>query len=884
MTGNELRKTFLDYFESKGHTVVDSYSLVPHNDPTLLFVNAGMVQFKDVFLGLDSRPYKRATTSQKCVRAGGKHNDLDTVGRTARHHTFFEMLGNFSFGDYFKSDAINYAWEFLTEVLKLPKERLWVSVYQDDDEAKELWIKNTGIPEDRIIKLGDKDNFWQMGDTGPCGPCSEILYDRGPEYRCQADVCAAGECDCDRWLEIWNLVFMQYDRDKDGNLNPLPHPSIDTGMGLERICSIMQNVDSNYDTDLLRPIIEAVEDRAGKEYSQGKEGFPFRVIADHLRACTFLISDGVTPSNEGRGYVLRRILRRAIRFGKSLGIDEPFMYQLVPSVVQIMGEAYPEIAQEQQAIQKAIHVEERKFHETLNEGLKLVNQIIETTKKNKSNLIAGTDVFTMYDTFGFPYDLMEDIAEEHGLRVDKEGFEKAMEEQRQRARAARQDGDVFGNIQLYSGLLAEFAPNEFIGYETLNGESEILAIIKEHQRAQAVAVGEEAFIYLASTPFYAESGGQVGDQGKLETETGVFEVSDTRKLPDGKFLHFGRVVAGTLSPGQAVRATVDEKRRKDIARNHTTTHLLHKALQEVLGEHAKQKGSLVAPDRLRFDFSHGAAMTPEELKKVEERVLDRILSSLPVETVVTDYHRAVDMGATALFGEKYGDEVRVLRIGDYSMELCGGTHLRNTAEAGAFEIVSEGGIGSGLRRIEALTGRRALERMREREAALEEAASILKTTPDKVLGRLEQLIQENKVKEHELESLRSKIAELESQDLISKASEVAGIKVLTVKVEAGDVEGLRQTGDILKEKLGSGVIVLAAEIGGKASFVAMATKDAVAKGVHAGKLVGEVARKAEGGGGGRPEMAQAGGKNPSKIDEALGVVQQVVRKQLSGDK
>jgi len=882
MTGNELRKKFLDYFESKGHTVVESYSLVPHNDPTLLFTNAGMVQFKDVFLGLDSRPYKRAVTSQKCVRAGGKHNDLDTVGRTARHHTFFEMLGNFSFGDYFKSEAIDYAWEFLTEVLKLPKESLWVSVYEDDEEAKQLWMKNTGIPENRIIKLGEKDNFWQMGDTGPCGPCSEILIDRGPEYSCDADICAIGHCDCDRWLEIWNLVFMQYDRDKDGNLTPLPHPSIDTGMGLERICSVMQNVNSNYDTDLIRPIIKAVEERAGKKYNPGAEGFPFRVIADHLRACTFLISDGVIPSNEGRGYVLRRILRRAIRFGKSLGIDEPFMFELVPSVVEIMGEAYPEIVAEQQAIQKAIQVEEKKFHETLNEGLKLVNQIIDTAKKENSQVIAGKDAFTMYDTYGFPFDLMEDIAEEHGLQVDKKGFEEAMEEQRQRARAARQEGNAFGDLQVYTGLLSSFEPTEFIGYACLEGETEIQAIIKDNEIAQVAALGEEALIYLPKTPFYAESGGQVGDKGKLETETGVFEVSDTRKLPDGKYLHFGKVDKGTVSVGQAVVAQVDAENRKDIARNHTTTHLLHKALQEVLGEHAKQKGSLVAPDRLRFDFSHPAAMTAEELEKVEERVLDRILSSLPVETVVTAYDKAVEMGATALFGEKYDDEVRVLKIGDYSMELCGGTHLKNTAEACAFEIVSEGGIGSGLRRIEACTGRKALERMREREAMLEEVAGVLKTKPEKAKDRLEQILQENKAKERELESLRSKLASLESQDMVSNAVEVSGIKVLAVKVEAGDAEALRQTGDILKEKLGSGVIVLAAEIGGKASFVAMATKDAVAKGVHAGKLVGEVARRAEGGGGGRPDMAQAGGKNPSKIGESLQIVEEIVRQQVAG--
>lgn len=882
MTGNELRTTFLEYFKNKGHTVVDSYSLVPHNDPTLLFTNAGMVQFKDVFLGLESRQYKRAVSSQKCVRAGGKHNDLDTVGRTARHHTFFEMLGNFSFGDYFKSEAIIFAWEFLTDVLKLPKENLWVSVFKDDEEAKSLWIKNTGISADRIIKLGEKDNFWQMGDTGPCGPCSEILYDRGPEYRCEAEVCAAGHCDCDRWLEIWNLVFMQFDRDKDGTLTPLPRPSIDTGMGLERICSIMQNVISNYDTDLLRPIIKAVEDRTGRKYSQGPEGFPFRVIADHLRACTFLISDGVNPSNEGRGYVLRRILRRAIRFGKSLGIDQPFMSELVPSVVQIMGEAYPEIVREQQAIQNSILLEEKKFHETLNEGLKLVNQIIDNTKKENSGLIAGKDVFTLYDTYGFPFDLMEDIAEEHDLRVDKEGFEHAMEEQRNRARAARQDCNAFGDVQVHSSLLADFPATEFLGYETINGESVILAIVKGNKLVSAAAVQEEVSVLLAATPFYAESGGQVGDKGKLETETGIFEVSDTRRLPDGKYLHFGIASTGSLSTGQAVRAAVDPEYRQNVARNHTTTHLLHKALQEVLGAHAKQKGSLVAPDRLRFDFTHTTALTPEEIDKIEETVLDKILANLSVETLVTSYDKAVEMGAVALFGEKYEDEVRVLKIGDYSLELCGGTHIKNTTEACAFEIVSEGGIGSGLRRIEAFTGKKALERMREKERMLEEVAETLKTTPEKAVDRLEQIIQAAKAKERELEALRSKVAAFESKDIVSGASEVSGVKYLAVQVEANNQEALRQTGDILKDKLGSGVIVLGAEIGGKASFVAMATKDAVAKGVHAGKLVGEVARRADGGGGGRPDMALAGGKNPSKIRESLDIVDQVIKQQLQG--
>ncbi|MGI6554161.1 MAG: alanine--tRNA ligase [Bacillota bacterium] len=880
MTGNELRTAFLEYFKSKGHEVVESYSLVPHNDPTLLFTNAGMVQFKDVFLGLDSRPYKRAVTAQKCVRAGGKHNDLDTVGRTARHHTFFEMLGNFSFGDYFKSEAIIFAWEFLTEVLKLPKDKLWVSVYKDDDEAKDLWLKNTDVTEDRILKLGEKDNFWQMGDTGPCGPCSEILIDRGPEYRCDAEICAAGHCDCDRWLELWNLVFMQYNRDEEGNLTPLPRPSIDTGLGLERVCSVLQNVNSNYDTDLFKPIIRAVEDRAGKKYSQGPEGFPFRVIADHLRSSTFLISDGVIPSNEGRGYVLRRIIRRAIRFGKSLGIEEPFLFELVPVVVQLMGGAYPEIAREQDSIQKSLQIEERKFHETLHEGMRLVNQIIKDTKKENSKVIRGKDAFTLYDTYGFPLDLTEDIAEENGLQVDKEGFEQFMEEQRQRARAARHGDNGFGDLQNYTSLLAQFEPTTFIGYETLVGESEVVCIVQDNKLVPSISGSAEASVVLASTPFYAESGGQVGDKGKLETETGVFEVTDTKKLPDGKIIHFGKLAKGTFSTGQSVRAEVNQEYRRNVARNHTATHLLHKALQEVLGEHAKQKGSLVAPDRLRFDFSHPTALTSNELKKVEEKVIDKIVSNLPIETVITSHDKALEMGAMALFGEKYSDEVRVLKIGDYSIELCGGTHLKNTSEACAFEIISETGIGSGLRRIEACTGKTALERMKKREQILEEVASALKTSPEKAVGRLEQIILDNKEKARELDSLRSKVAGYESKDLVSTASEVSGIKFLAVQVEANNMEALRQTGDILKEKLGSGIIVLGADIGGKASFVAMATKDVVAKGIHAGKLVGQVARRADGGGGGRPDMAQAGGKSPEKIGQSLEVVEQLIKEQL----
>jgi len=884
MSSNEIRQKFLEYFESNEHTIVESSSLIPHGDPTLLFTNAGMVQFKNVFLGLEERPYKRAVSSQKCVRAGGKHNDLETVGRTARHHTFFEMLGNFSFGDYFKREAIYYAWEFLTEVLRLEKERLWVSIYKDDDEARDLWLKLTDIPEERIVRLGEKDNFWQMGDTGPCGPCSEIHYDRGEKFRCSSGSCAVGKCDCDRWLEVWNLVFMQYDRDKDGNLTLLPKPSIDTGMGLERIASIMQNVNSNYDTDLFRPIIKEVEARVGKKYDPGMAGFPYRVIADHIRACTFLINDGMLPSNEGRGYVLRRILRRAVRFGKSLGISEPFMHELVPVVVEIMGSAYPELVKNREHIQRSIYLEEKKFHETLHDGMKVVEEIISRVKRQNSSIIDGKDAFLLYDTYGFPYDLMEDIAEEHGLKVDRTGFERAMEEQRRRARAAQEEGAAFLDAKIYADLLSEFKPTNFVGYDRTSAVSEILGIIKDNNLVSRCGVNERVSIFLPETPFYAESGGQVGDTGVLETETGSVRVSDTRKLPDGKIIHVGEVETGTVSVGQKVVAKVDSERRKNIARNHTSTHLLHKALQEVLGEHAKQRGSLVAPDRLRFDFSHMSALSREELDNIEDRVNEKVLEGLQVDTFITSYDEALNLGAIALFGEKYSDEVRVVKIGDYSMELCGGTHLRNTSEVCAFKIISEGGIGSGLRRIEAVTGKKALEEFKKSDKLLLSVASTLKSSPEKVKNRTVQLIEELKAKERELESLQARLAKYEAESLIASAVDVEGVKLLAAKVKVSDIEALRSTADILKEKIGSGVILLGAVIGDRVNFVAMATKDTLPRGVHAGKLVGEVAKITLGGGGGRPDMAQAGGKDPSKLKQALDTAREILRYQIAGHK
>ena len=881
MSGDEIRRKFLKYFEGEGHKIVESYSLVPHDDPTLLFTNAGMVQFKNVFLGLEKRDYNRAVTSQKCVRAGGKHNDLDTVGRTARHQTFFEMLGNFSFGDYFKSGAITYAWEFLTEVLNLPKEKLWITIYKDDDEAGKLWLELTDVSKKRILRLGDEDNFWQMGDTGPCGPCSEIIYDRGEKFKCEADNCAIGVCDCDRWLEIWNLVFMQYDRDESGKMTPLPKPSIDTGLGLERVASIMQNVNNNFETDLLWPIIQDLEARVGRKYHPGIEGFPHRVISDHVRTCVFLISDGVTPSNEGRGYVLRRILRRAVRFGKALGMDDPFLYQLVPAVMKIMGEAYPQIVDGSEQIKKTIHSEERRFHETLHEGMKVVEDILSRTRKEGRDIIAGSDAFLLYDTFGFPLDLMEDIAEERGFKVDKKGFEAAMDEQRSRARSSRVEKKALGDAKLYREMMLDFDATEFIGYEEESVDTEIIFIAKDDKPVTEANKGDKLIVLLPVTPFYGESGGQVGDTGGMDTSTGKIRVLDTQIMPDGKIIHYGEVESGKVSVGQKVSAAVDNKRRKNIARNHTSTHLVHRALREVLGDHAEQRGSLVAPNRLRFDFSHEGAMTNEEISTVEKKVNNEISKALPVTALNTSLDKAKELGAVALFGEKYSDDVRVIKIGDYSTELCGGTHLNNSSVILALKIISESGIGSGLRRIEAITGEEVMDYYSEKERMLDSTAGILKTSPDKIEERARELVKDIKLLERELESFQSRLLNYEAEEYINEIVEIGGINVLARDVEVNDMEALRSMADMLKDKIGTGVVLLGASPGDKTIFAAMATKDAVSRGVHAGKLVGEVAKITNGGGGGRPDMAQAGGKDPSKLKEAVDAVAEILERQIT---
>lgn len=879
LSGNEIREKFLAYFESKGHTRVASSSLVPHNDPTLLFTNAGMNQFKDVFLGLEKKNFTRATTSQKCVRAGGKHNDLDTVGRTARHHTFFEMLGNFSFGDYFKRDAILFAWEFLVDVLNLPGDKLYATIYKDDDEAFQLWQELTPIPVERIVRLGEKDNFWSMGDTGPCGPCSEILIDRGEKYSCGPN-CGIGKCDCDRYLEIWNLVFMQFNRDSEGKMTPLPRPSIDTGMGLERITSVVQDVDSNFDTDLIKPIIKAIEDLCGKIYTPDQAGFPFRVIADHVRSCTFLISDGVLPSNEGRGYVLRRILRRAVRFGKVLGIDEPFMYKLVPVVVELMENCYPEIKSGYEYVCKVIHNEEERFHVTLNDGIKMAQEIVADIKEKGQETIPGKEIFRLYDTFGFPLDLSQDIAEESDLNVDLEGFNLAMEEQRERARAARQDSHNWDLALVVAEYASEIPGTIYKGYEALELQSEILAIFKEGQLVQEVSDGDEVYLITKETPFYAESGGQASDYGYVTGKEGKAEIIGVKKLPDGKIVHQAKV-EGLIKIDDEVKMLVDEQARWATARNHTATHLLHKSLQCVLGDQVHQAGSAVDCDRLRFDFNNMAALTDDELKHVEELVNERILESLHVAACEMSIDEAKNIGAMALFGEKYGDVVRVVDVQGFSKELCGGTHVQNTSQIGLFKIISETAVGAGLRRIEAVTGNGYRKYVEEKDSLLQEINKVLKTPMHETINKINAINEELKKKDKLVSSLEAKLAQFQVTDVLSKTVKVKDISVLVSKVEARDMDALRNMADMFRDKMKTGIVVLGSVVGDKANFIVAMTNDITKKGAHAGKIVKDVAKIAGGGGGGRPDMAQAGGKDIDKIDEALGQAVEIIEQQLN---
>ena len=868
MTAAEIREKFLTFFESKGHTRVDSSSLVPFNDNTLLFTNAGMVQFKDVFLGVDKRPYSRATTAQRCVRAGGKHNDLDTVGRTARHHTFFEMMGNFSFGDYFKRDAISFAWEFLTgeEWLALPKDRLYFTVYKDDDEAFALWQEITGCDASRIFRLGEHDNFWQMGDTGPCGPCSEIFFDRGEKYTCDAPVCGIGECDCDRWMEIWNLVFMQFERSEDGTLSPLPRPSIDTGMGLERVASILQQVDSNYDTDIMQGLIRGVEELTGREYHGDHRGFPFRVIADHARSCSFMIADGIVPSNEGRGYVLRRILRRAARFGIVLGVTEPFLYKMFPYVKAAMADQYPLLIEQEDNIVRAIRMEEERFHVTLNSGMKIVRDIAARMQANNETMLSGADLFMLYDTYGFPLDLAKDIAEEYGFTLDEDGFNKCMEEQRIKAKAARKEASGADSAIVLGQLLTDVEVSRFVGYDNDSCQSKVTAIVVDGNRVNKVAAGAEGWLTLDVTPFYGESGGQIGDTGTV----GNAEILDTQKMHNQLMVHQFRLNSGELQVGDSVEAVIDASRRRSIERNHSATHLLHRALRMVLGDNVHQAGSLVTNDRLRFDFNYFEPLTKEQLYQIEDIVNQSILENHPIDWKNMPIDDAKATGAMAFFGDKYGDIVRLVSMGDVSRELCGGCHCTHTGDIGSLKVLGESGIGSGLRRIECLTGFGALQHYREQEQRIEAAAAALKSTPANMEKRLEQLLTENKGLAKENEKLKAKMNNEALGDLWQQAEDVNGVKVLAASVTAADVPALRQTMDTMRDHLPDSVVILAAPMGDKVAF-AISVNGVAQKKLHAGKLIKEVAAVCGGSGGGRPDMAQAGGKDtdPAKISEAL---------------
>jgi alanyl-tRNA synthetase len=879
MTGNEIRQSFLQFFADHGHTVVPSSSLVPRDDPTLLFTNAGMVQFKDVFLGRESRPYTRAATSQKCMRAGGKHNDLENVGRTARHHTFFEMLGNFSFGDYFKIDAIAYAWAFLTQTLGLPRERLYVSIYQDDDEAFKIWRTQVGVQAERIFRFGEKDNFWAMGDTGPCGPCSEIFYDHGPELSCGRASCTVG-CDCDRYVEIWNLVFMQFERDLSGQLTPLPRPSIDTGMGLERITAVLQDVHSNYDTDLLRPIIRFVEELISKRYGADEaHDVSMRVIADHARATSFLLSDGVLPSNEGRGYVLRRIIRRAARHGKLLGFGEPFFYKVLEAVADDMGGVYAELnASRQFAANVTLHEEER-FAYTLETGMRVLARVSAEVRQRGEALIPGEEVFKLYDTYGFPLDLTEEIVRDQGLALDLTGFERAMDHQREQARAAWKGSGEEAVNPVYPTLAKRLGSTRFLGYDTLEAQGRVLAILKNDQLVEAAEEGSEVEIVVDQTPFYAEGGGQVGDTGLLVNPHVILEVKDTRRPMHDLILHRALVKRGRVGVQEVLHARVESHRRQAIALNHTGTHILHATLKQVLGDHVKQAGSLVAPDRLRFDFTHFGRLADREVYRVEDLVNERIREDRPVEVVHSALHDALQMGAVALFGEKYGDDVRVVKIGDFSMELCGGTHLRSTGEIGLLKVIQISGVAAGVRRIEALTGEAAFAHVRREEAVLNELRELLKAQAFEEPTRVQRLIEQVRELEHEVETLKGRLANAHTQDVLSGVTEVNGVKVLTLHEGSMNPKDLRALVDMARERLRSGVVVAATVVDEKVALVTGVTPDLTHR-VHAGQLAKAVASLVDGSGGGRADMAQAGGRSPEKLLEALAQVPSLIEAQL----
>jgi alanyl-tRNA synthetase len=855
MKSSEIRQQFLEFFESHGHTIVASSPLVPGNDPTLLFTNAGMVQFKDVFLGQDKRPYVRAVSSQRCVRAGGKHNDLENVGYTARHHTFFEMLGNFSFGDYFKRNAIQFAWEFLTVSLKIPREKLWVTVYAEDDEAADIWLNEIGVDPSRVVRIATMDNFWQMGDTGPCGPCSEIFYDHGPDVK--GGPPGSADADGDRYIEIWNLVFMQYNRDSAGTLHPLPKPSVDTGMGLERISAVMQQVHSNYDIDLFQSLIKAA---ARVTNTEDLADNSLKVIADHIRACSFLITDGVIPGSEGRGYVLRRIIRRAIRHGYRLGQKQPFFYQLVEDLSKVMGQAYPELVAAKARVAAVLQQEEERFAETLEHGM----QVLEGALSRKIKVLDGETAFRLYDTFGFPLDLTADIGRERGITIDHAGFEQAMARQREQARAANK-------FTMQEGIEYSGSQTTFYGYETLQHEGQVLAIYKQGSAVDFIEAGDEAVVVLDQTPFYAESGGQVGDSGELLAANGTFAVVDTQKIQAGVFGHKGLLRSGRLVIKDTVLAKVNPLTRTSTANNHSATHLLHAALRQVLGNHVTQKGSLVDANRARFDFSHNAPLTEDEIRETERLVNEQIRHNWVVESATMKYDDAIKRGAMALFGEKYTDVVRVIGMGEFSTELCGGTHVPQVGQIGLFKIVTESGVAAGIRRIEAVTGMAAIDYVQQREAQLLEIAHTLKTSPQEVTQKIAQIIDNVRQTEKELARLKTKLASSQGADLAAQAQDVKGIKVLAVNLENADAKTLREILDQLKDKLKTCAIVLSTVEDGKITMIAGVSADLTSQ-IKAGELVNFVAQQVGGKGGGRADMAQAGGTQPEQLSAALASV------------
>jgi alanyl-tRNA synthetase len=874
MTGNDVRKLFLDYFKKHTHQVVRSSSLVPSDDPTLLFTNSGMVQFKRCFLGEEKRGYVRAATSQKCVRAGGKHNDLENVGYTARHHTFFEMLGNFSFGDYFKEKAIDFGWDLLTNGYGLPEDKLWVSIYLDDDEAHELWHKNIGVPEEKILRFGEEDNFWAMGDTGPCGPCSEIHMDRGEEYGCDRPDCAVG-CECDRFLEIWNLVFMQFNRDPSGKMDPLPKPSIDTGMGLERLVALIQDVPTNYDIDLIRPIMERVEDLAEKQLGQSREAdVAMKVIADHSRAAAFLIGDGILPSNEGRGYVLRRIMRRAIRYGRNIGLTEPFLHKTAEVVFDIMEPEYPDLVDAKAYITNVINNEEIRFSETLDHGLKILNDGLANLKAKDQTKVPGDLIFKLYDTYGFPVDIIQDVVRDENLDMDMEGYDQAMEKQRAKSRTVAAFTEI---SEAYKNLSAQGVIPEFVGYDTKTFESKILLLVQDGKEVSEAGSGQSVEVVTEATPFYGEAGGQVGDAGKITAPDIEVVITDTIKDPTGITIHKGDIVSGSIKLGQDVTLTVDETTRSATECSHTATHLLHYALRKVLGDHVKQSGSLVAPGRLRFDFTHFSLTTPEALAEIETIVNRRIRDNIPLETVEMDAEDAFKTGATALFEEKYGDRVRMVSLDDFSKELCGGTHTGATGNIGLFKIIEESSVASGVRRIEALTGEAAFAHIQKTDKLLGDTARLLKERSDGVPRRIDKMLSLQKSMEKEIEQLKVKIDSKAAETLEDAIQSIDGIKVLVKKVSVDTPAALRNLADRFKDKIKSGIVVLGSVAESKVLLIAVVTKDLLDR-YHAGNIVKEISTVVGGSGGGRPDMAQAGGTKPEKLDQALEKAYEVVKK------